>query len=930
MEKNPDNKEKNTKVKKKKKTKGKILDRVIIVFLTLALIGGVTIFGILANIVSSVDTKDLPSKIVSKEPSEIYGKRDGKTVSMGEIGGESRENITYEQIPQVTIDAFLAIEDSRFYSHNGFDLPRFISSALNNLREGDLSQGGSTLTMQAIDNYIMKPQEEADNKNGIYYNSLEKIENKIKEIYLSMTLETGMSKEDIITSYLNQINFGQHARGIQKGAEYYFGKNVEDLNLSESAFLAGVINAPNAFNPYNGVVTTTKEDGTTYTINYYKDATERRDATLYQMYNHGYITEEEYKLAKTTKLAFQLDGGSSSTSDNAYNAIIAQVAKEVQKATGNDPYTTPMKIYTSIDLDAQEEAEKICSGEGINYLDNKYFQLGFTLLNNQTGEITAIGPGLNVDYTTGNWKDQASELHQPGSSIKPVIDYALTFDKLGWSTAHTLNDEAIDMGGGNMLRNADGTYKGKVSMEQAVTESLNPPAINSLKALIEEIGTSGVTDYLNAAGFTDTAGNPLKSEDFNLGYGIGGSNMYASTTDMAAAYAAFANGGYYIEPHMVTKIEYKDGSKTETPAYEKVQIMSEQAAYMMSDLLNKAVSGSYSVQGAFLRDLMDSSYTVYGKTGTTNWGVNNYGIDELAMKDNWMIGYTSNYVCATWTGFDITGKEEDAYTAYMTYNDLLNTRTPGTINHLMLKTVSSGSGPIQRPSGLSEITVLKGEYPYKIAPKGTKDAITGLIKTEYVKDLKEATITPPNSLVSFKVDKVNLNGTDIVFTFGAYPGDANSDMIKTYGDIVYRVTIKVDGSVVKDETYTTTTGTITGAIPEGKTGTVCGFYQYKNSTDSNAKSNEICTDISATAAISKDTLNTQISTAQALVSTDYTPESWAALQSALATANITQSSTTATQQEVDTAAVTLKNAIDALVKATTPEIPDTETQQPTV
>lgn len=924
MEKNPDNKVKNNKAKKKKTSKGKILDRVIIVFLTLALIGGVTIFGVFAKIISSVDTKGLPDKIVSKEPSEIFGLREGKPVSMGEIGGESRENITYEQIPQVTIDAFLAIEDSRFYSHNGFDLPRFISSALNNLREGDLSQGGSTLTMQAIDNYIMKPQEEADNKNGIYYSSMDKIVNKIKEIYQSMVLENDMSKEDIITSYLNQINFGQHARGIQKGAEYYFGKNVEDLNLSESAFLAGVINAPNAFNPYNGVVTITNEDGSSKTTNYYKDATERRDVTLYQMFNHGYITEDEYKLAKSTKLAFQLNGGSSSSRDNAYNAIVVQVAKEVMKQTGDDPYTTPMKIYTSIDLDAQEQAEAICAGEGISYMDNKYFQLGFTLLNNQTGEITAIGPGLNVDYTTGNWKDQATELHQPGSSIKPVIDYALTFDKLGWSTAHTLKDEAIDMGSGNMLRNADGTYRGEVSMEQAVTESLNPPAINALKAVIGEIGVSGVTDYLNAAGFTDTLGNSLQSDDFNLGYGIGGSNMYASTTDMAAAYAAFANGGYYIEPHLVTKIEYKDGSKTESPAYEKVQIMSEQAAYMMSDLLNKAVSGTYSVQGAFLRDLMDSSYTAYGKTGTSNWGVNEYGIDELAMKDNWMIGYTSNYVCATWTGFDITGKEADASTAYMTYNDLLSTRTPGTINHLMLKSVSSGSGPIQRPSGLSEVTVMKGQYPYKIAPKGAKDAITGLIKTEYVKDLKEATITPPDSLVNFKVDKVDLNGTDIVFTFGAYPGDVNSDMIKTYGDIVYRVTIKVDGSIVKDETYTSTSGTITGAIPEGKTGTVCGFYQYKNSTDDKAKSNEICTDISASVAVNKDVLNTQITAAQALINTDYTPESWAAMQSALASANITQSSNIATQGEVDTAASTLKNAIDALVKTT----PSDDGEQP--
>lgn len=923
MEKNPNNKTKQVKEKKKTKSKGKVLNRIIIVFLALVLIGGITVFGILAKVVGSVDTKDLPSKIVSKEPTEVYGVRNGEPALIGELGGESRENVTYDQIPQVTIDAFLAIEDSRFFSHNGFDMPRFISSALNNLKNADLSQGGSTLTMQAIDNYIMKPQEEKDNKNGIYYSSFEKIENKIKEIYQSMVLEKDMNKEDIITAYLNQINFGQHARGIQKGAEYYFGKNVEELNLSESAFLAGVINAPNAYNPYNGVVNKSNEDGSTTTINYYKAATTRRDDTLYQMYNHGYITEEEYKLAKSTKLAFQLDGTGSDASDNANTAIMFQVADEVHAITGEDPTTTPMKVYTSIDLDAQEQATKLCSGEGLSLLDNKYYQFGFTLMNNQTGEIVAIGPGLNVDYSTGDWINQATEPHQPGSSIKPVIDYALTFDTLGWSTAHTLKDEAIDMGG-ITLQNSDGKYRGDVSMEQAVTESLNPPAIKSLKAVIEKSGVGTVVDYLKSSGFSS---NTINENDFNLGYGIGGSGMQASTTEMAAAYAVFANGGNYIEPHMVTKIAYKNGDKTFEKKYEKTKVLSEQAAYMMSDLLNKAVSGKYSVQGAFLRDLMDSSYTVYGKTGTTNWGANPYGYDEMAMKDNWMIGYTSQYVIATWTGFDTGNGGAESGTAYMTYDDLLNTRTTGRINHAMLASVSQGTGAIQRPSGITDVTVMKGVYPYKSAPSGAKDAITGLIKSEYAKDIGTATITPPSTLTTFTAEKANVNGTDITFTFGAYPGDKDSDMIKMFGEIVYRVTIKVDGSVVKNETYTSPSGTITQAIPEGKTGTVCGFYQYKNSDEAKAKSNEICVDISSAASVNKDALTAQIQTATSLVNTDYTPESWAAMQSALATANTIQFKSNATQSEIDSAASALDTAIKALVKAeaTPPSTEDTPT-----
>ena len=914
MEKNHDNKTKNVK-QKKPKVKGRILDRVLIVFLALVLIGGVTVFGILAKIITSVDTAGLSSKIVSKEPTEVYGVRNGEPALMGELGGESRVNITYEQIPQVTIDAFLAIEDSRFYSHNGFDMPRFISSAFNNLKNADLSQGGSTLTMQAVDNYIMKPQEEKDNNNDIYYSSFEKIENKIKEIYQSMVLENSMSKNDIITAYLNQINFGDRARGIQKGAEYYFGKNVEELNLSESAFLAGVINAPNLYNPYNGVITKTNEDGSTTQTNYYEAATKRRNDTLYQMYNHGYITKDEYNLAKSTKLAFQLSGSGNDASEDSNTAIMTQISKEVRALTGDDPSITPMTIYTSIDLDAQKKATQLCTGEGLVLNDSKYYQFGFTLMNNQNGEITAIGPGLNVDYSTGQWIDQSVEPHQPGSSIKPVLDYALTFDKLGWSTAHTLKDEPINMGDGHTLQNASGaTYKGNVSMEEAVTESLNPPAINALKALIGETGVKTLTDYLKSAGFSSSY---INEEDFNLGYGIGGSTMQASTAEMAAAYAAFANGGYYIQPHMVTKIEYKDGSKNTEPKYKKTQIMSEQAAYMMSDLLNKAVSGKYSVQGAFLRDLMDSSYTVYGKTGTTNWGENPYGYNEMDMKDNWMIGYTSNYVIATWTGFESSTESYASGTAAMNYDDLLNSRTTGRINHTMLTAVSQGSGAIQRPSGLTDITVMKGVYPYVSAPSGAKDAISGLIKTENAKSIKSATITPPTSLASFNVQKANTTGTDITFTFAAYPGDKDSDMIKLYGEIVYRVTIKVDGSVVKDETYTSTSGSISGAIPEGKTGTVCGFYQYKNSDDSNAKSNQLCYDVSAGASLNKDTLNAQIQAANGLTNTDYTPESWAAMQSALATANTTQTKSNATQTEIDAAATGLQNAINALVKANT-------------
>ena len=313
---------------------GRIFRSIVIVFLALVLVGGVSVFFMLSTIVGSVDTDDMADKIVNREPSTFYA-ADGTKIY--EWGGVSRENVTYKQIPQSTIDAFLAIEDSRYFSHNGFDLPRFISSALFNVKSGSFAQGGSTLTMQTIDNFIMKPEEEKAEKEGKTYSALEKVERKVQEIYMSMSLEKDLSKEEIITKYLNEINFGDSARGIQKGAEYYFGKNVEELNLTESAFLAGVINAPNSYNPYRGYDKSTGD-------NFYQYASERRDETLNLMLKHGYITETEYKLAKSTKLAFQLTGEKkkSSAGSDKYYDYVYEAAKEVQALTGEDPALVPM------------------------------------------------------------------------------------------------------------------------------------------------------------------------------------------------------------------------------------------------------------------------------------------------------------------------------------------------------------------------------------------------------------------------------------------------------------------------------------------------------------------------------------------------------------------------------------------------------------
>lgn len=660
-----------------------VIDSILIVFLSFVLIGGVSGFFLLGKIVSSVDAKNLPDQLINKEPSIFYAS-DGKTI-IGERGGINRENVTYDQIPQSTIDAFLSIEDSRYFKHNGFDLPRFLSSALNNVKAASFAQGGSTLTMQMIDNFIMKPKEEQAKEQGKPHSAVTRVEDKIQEIYLSMRAEKELTKEEIITKYLNEINFGNSARGIQRGAQYYFGKNVEDLNLSESAFLAGVINAPNSYNPYRGYDESKKN-------NYYAYAVERRNTTLGQMLNHGYITKTEYELAKSTKLAFQLGGEVKTTSNyDQYTQYVYQASLEVQRLTGADPAAVPMKIITSLDVNAQKEANKVAAGKSFQLPDNPYYQLGFTVLNNNTGEIIAVaGERTDIETKNSTFKTRYNEERQPGSAIKPILDYAPTFDKLGWATSRILEDAPIKVDGNVSIPNADGKYHGNVSMEFAIAKSLNTPALRSLQALMAKEGNAELIAYLKSIGFTDKV-----ADGFNTQYGVGGSGMQASPTQMAAAYAAFANGGYYIQPHMITRIEYKDGSKTIENKPKKTQVMSPQAAYMTSDLLYKAVNGRYKGQN-LMGSLGFGKYPVYGKTGTTNYDDNDPNGYGGMMKDEWMVNYTSEYTIATWTGFDAAIKGKDT-----AINKYLYDNINGKINKTILDAITSNAIRIPDPGGIS-------------------------------------------------------------------------------------------------------------------------------------------------------------------------------------------------------------------------------------
>ncbi len=805
-------------------------------------IGLIMIVGMLKN-KPTLDITDF----TNSESSQVYD-QDGDLIA--ELGTTIRENVTYDDLPNVLIDAFVATEDSRYFEHNGFDVPRFAKAFLSNLKTMSFSQGGSTFTMQLIKNTYFSNDEEGTSASR---SGLSGITRKVQEIALAMELEKSdeVNKKTILELYLNKLNFGgnRNIRGIQKASEYYFGKNVTELNLAESALLAGVINAPNAYNPFNNL----------------ELATERRNEVLYLMKYHGYITEDEYQLAKSIKVEDLLvdytknDSGSSSSA-SSYQAYIDQVISEVYTLTGKDPYTTGMRIYTYMNKEIQSTMDAIQEEkyDGIEFPDDE-FELASIAVNNQTGAIVGVLGGRNYANGGSLLLNHATEQKkQPGSAIKPILDYVLAFENLGWSTSHVLVDKPITYSGTSIVvANANGTYQGQVTLADALGNSLNTPAIQTLQAVIDAKGSQYVVDYLNSMGIEMTL------EDFDVQCGIGGNKITVSCLELAAAQGALLNLGQYVTPHTISRIEFLDGKTPITPSYTTTQTVSSEAAYMVDTLLQSNVSGGY----ANLMQILIDDYPVYAKTGTTDWGDSGtaYGIPNGSIKDAWMVGSTTNYTVCTWIGYEKAQKDKQSY---ITLSDYLSNIQGKTTNAILDLTVSEYGTPttLEKPSGVVSLTHILATYPYAapITDMDSQYVTTGYIKKEYA-----SLVNPEESKVeSMSSDPtVSYNDGTLSITWPTYPdesaltvADDTMDISLTrsdgstiisatgkrlfdyswvYGPIRYKAEIKVNGSVVNTVSSETNSGSYEVEASAGDKITACAYYGYEKL---NVSSTQRCVD----------------------------------------------------------------------------------------
>lgn len=772
----------------------------------------------------------------TQETTLIYDK-DGNQIA--DVGAQLRENITYDQIPEALIDAFLSIEDSRYFTHNGFDIPRFTSSIINTVLHHNV-QGGSTFTMQLVKLTYFTDDATSTSSN-------KDIEYKVQQIDLAIQLEKKSTKQQIFEMYLNKMNFGGigNIRGVEKASEQYFGKRVTDLNLNECAILAGVVNSPYYYNPYT----------------YLDHATDRRNDVLYQMLNHGYINESQYNLAKSVKVEDLLQSASLTTRDNKYQAYIDYALKEAQSITGQDPLNVSMQIYTSMDPTVQSMMESIQANEvaDVDFFGDDTLEMGAITENNQTGEIIAIGGGRNYAGDGAMLLNHATDQYkQPGSSVKPFMDYAPTFDYLGWATDHILVDKPVSYGTWT-YQNADGNYYGRMNLQTALARSLNTPAIQACQSVVDKQGVEWYIDYMKKLGFADSV-----AENFDIAYAIGGNNFTCTPEQLMAAHATLLNYGNYITPHTITKISFRSGTQSDIePKYESTSVMSAQAAYMISTLMYGNVYGNIFNYMQILR----RDYQTFGKTGTTDWGDSGleYGIPNGAQKDKWMVAETTKYTTAVWIGWEkAVAGGNNYFTASM---DAAN--TCGHICDNILNAIEESNGTsadYAQPDGVSSIQHIAGVFPYVAPTENTPSEYisTGLIKTEFSKvGSYSDQIKALDNLSSFSA-KQNDDET-ISFNWSAYPDssklsvadskDTAFDVSWITGPVIYKVRLSQNGQTIGEYTSTSESSTQSITLAKGTETQACGYYGYQNTSDA---SNEVCTTFTTKAA-QKETIKGTVS-----------------------------------------------------------------------
>ena len=553
--------------------------------------------------------------------SDLQGATETQILDMNQelitkLGGENRDLIEPEDVPQGLKDAITSIEDKRYYSHLGIDPIRIVGSFVRNLRAGHITQGGSTITQQLIKLSVFSTKKEDQT-----------YKRKIQEILLALQIEREFSKEQILTYYLNKVYMANNTYGFGTAANYYFGKELKELTIPQLALLAGMPQAPSSYDPYA----------------HPEQAKERRDLVLQSMKDNGKLTAAQLQEAKATPVDEGLvaEHEQVSTDDNRliFDSFLTMVADEVKDKTGLDVYSDGLTIETTVNSQAQNRLYEILNtNRYVQYIDDEV-QNAVVMLDSTTGAVRAINGGRKqtnlLAYNRAVENDRST-----GSTIKPIMDYGPAIEYLNYSTGQTLVDKPTKYSSGFELNNWDNQYMGTMTMRKALVLSRNTPAYQTFKA----VGNDNIQAFLKKLDLSVTNdGKESLVESNSIGANL-------SPLKMAAAYSAFANYGTYSKPYTVTKITTRDGQVLDFKP-EQHKAMKDSTAYMITNILKDTFTYG------FANDLQMGNLPHAAKTGSTNYtpeqrkqiGASD---NEFVIPDSWFIGYSPAYTISVWTGYD--------------------------------------------------------------------------------------------------------------------------------------------------------------------------------------------------------------------------------------------------------------------------------------
>lgn len=621
---------------------------IVVLFVKSDYAGG--IFALRQQAIEAVRSSDLED-LQGQRVGTIYDAEGG---IIAELKNERNiRYLTFEEIPQTVKDAFISIEDKRFYKHKGVDFLALTRAVTKLINKDAITQGGSTITQQLARNVFLTHEVSW--------------QRKVKEMFVAWELEDIYSKDEILEFYVNQIFYANNCYGIESASQKYFGKSVSDCSISEVAFLCAIPNSPSLFDP----------------LDHKENTLKRRDVILEAMYKNDKISKDEYESALKEKIT--VDSHSVSYEQSwakpyAIHCVVEQMMaadgfefqydfdlvtdREAYEELYNEKfaeyreklYLSGYRIYTSIQPAHQAALQKAIDEKLVEYntknTNGSYaLQCAATCIDNETGLVTAIIGGRSQEDVSYDYNRAYLSSRPPGSSIKPLVVYTPLLER-GYTADSTVNDKKAAEG----PKNSNGQYSGAISLRTAVEKSKNTVAWDKF----QELGAETAMQYLLELEFTN-----IMPQDYTGSAALGGFTRGASTLEMSGAYTALANGGVYRKPSCIVKVEDSYGNVVFETQMEEKQVYEASAAKAMTDILEGVMTRG-TAAGLGL-DQMPSA----GKTGTTNEN-----------KDGWFAGYTPYYTTSIWVGYDsprwLRGLTGSAYPAeiWNTYMEEIHTGLP--------------------------------------------------------------------------------------------------------------------------------------------------------------------------------------------------------------------------------------------------------------